>query len=77
MIVIFTQPLVKIFTERFDELQLWWVMVFKRVLCNCREKEEIIRTSKRKASSGHRCDKHGKINLFNNPHSILHIDMHF
>lgn len=48
-------------------------MVFKRVLCNCREKEEFIRTSKIKASPGHLCDKHVKIKLLNKPPILVSI----
>ena len=34
MIVVLAQPLVEVFTERLDELQLRGVVVFKGVLCN-------------------------------------------
>lgn len=36
MIVVLTQPLVEVLTERLDQLQLRGVMVFKGVLCNWR-----------------------------------------
>lgn len=34
MIVVFTEPLVQVFTKRLDELQLRRVVVFEGILCN-------------------------------------------
>lgn len=40
VVLVLSEPLVQVFTERSDQLQLWWVMVFKRILSNYKRQGE-------------------------------------